>query len=176
MEEEDDELWESPTAAGGSRAGASAAGSGTSPAAAGSSGAGASAAGSASVREKKKKPKPKKRPSFGDGALPQKAKKRSKPSKAKVTTTWTDSEDEAIPVNGGAAAAQPGTSWAAWVKKPPPTMAFASNVAQEPPVYWAMKKGGSEAANLLDSMGRFAHPYVHATVFDATVFFNVASR
>jgi len=131
--------------------------------AAGSSRAGADAAGSAAAaREKKKKPKPKKRTSSGDGAMQQKAKKRSKTSKAKVRATWTDSEDDATPANSGAAAAaaQPGISWATWVKKPPPTISFASNVAQEPPVYWAMKKGGSEAANLLDSMGGFAHEHV----------------
>lgn len=122
-----------------------------------SAGASAVSGGSAGRAKTTKKPKSKKRAPAGGAAQSQQAKKRSKATKGRVSATWTDSEDENEGKGDvdGLSHAQPSIPWATWVKKPPPTMTFSGNIAQEPPAYWALKKGGSEAANLLDSMGAF---------------------
>ena len=148
---DDEEGWFAGPLGGGARAGSSSAGA--------SAVSGSGVGGERAAAAKTKKPKAKKRASAdgGAGAAHPKAKKRAKASKGRVSASWTDSEDE----NADASSMrQPSIPWAAWMRKPPPTMAFSGNVAQEPPAYWALKKGGSEAANLCDSMGAFAFNFV----------------
>lgn len=72
--------------------------------------------------------------------------------KERVNGEWTESDDEDETANVGDM-----MPWDSWVHQPPPTMAYSSNLPVAPPVYWAAKKGGKEAANLAESMGAFLH-------------------
>jgi hypothetical protein len=125
--------------------------------AAGGGAAGGGAAGGGAPKAAKKRPKPPKKRAGAGAAAPKPRKRAKKPPQArtKVNMEWTDSEEEE---DGGAADASsgapvPGMPWSAWVQGPPATMDFQSNLPAEAPAYWAGKKGGTEAANLLPTMG-----------------------
>lgn len=114
--------------------------------------------GSASAAGRAKKPpltKKRAKPAGGAAGGAKPAAKKPKGAKAKVNLSWTDSEEEE---SAGAAAKAAGGAepravpWTTWVKKPPATMSFSGNLATQPPLYWAGKQGGREAANLLDTM------------------------
>ena len=72
--------------------------------------------------------------------------------KERVNGEWTESDDEDETANVGDM-----MPWDSWVNQPPPTMAYSSNLPVAPPVYWAAKKGGKEAANLAENMGASLH-------------------
>ena len=112
---------------------------------------------------KRPKPKPKKQKRQEVEEKP-KPRKKAKKGRANESTAWTASEDEecacAKSRDGGgsgsssAPAHQAQQAWEKWIFSPPATMVFASNLPATPPLYWGDKKGGNEAANLLDSMGK----------------------
>lgn len=83
-------------------------------------------------------------------------------AKSKVSSAWTDSEEEGDSASGSkqGARASCGSNvldrqikWGNWIANPPATMAFGSNLPATPPPYWAEKRGGNEAANLFETMG-----------------------
>jgi hypothetical protein len=76
----------------------------------------------------------------------------AKKAPSKVSLAWTDEDEDGDNGSSGAAAEQPGMAWEEWVQNPPASMQFSTNLCAPPPKYWAEKKGGTEAANLLDSM------------------------
>jgi len=118
---------------------------------------------------KRPKPKPKKKKRQEVEEKP-KPRKKAKKGRANESTAWTASEDEGCACSfectcaksrdgdGGGSSSAPAQqaqeAWEKWIFSPPATMVFASNLPATPPLYWGDKKGGNEAANLLDSMGK----------------------
>ena len=122
-------------------------------------GSSAASRGAAAQPKPRKKAKARKREAGGCAATPTTQQKRAKSgaktgNKSKLNLAWTDS-DEAEDELGAPSTGAPveGIPWATWVLDPPATMDFNTNLALTPPPYWADRKGGSEAANLLDTMG-----------------------
>ena len=123
-------------------------------------GSSASSRGAAAQPRPRKKAKAKKRQAGGCAATLSTQRKRSKSgakngSNSKSNLSWTDSDEAEDDGASSTGAAVKGIPWATWVLDPPATMDFNTNLALTPPPYWADRKGGSEAANLLDTMGAF---------------------